>query len=79
MAKNPPQPFDDGKTEAEATRRPRALFEALELLEDLALLVAGDTEPGVPNLDPHRACDAAAADQHAPLRRVLDGVGDEIL
>ena len=39
------QPFDDRQAEAEAARDPRALFEAVKLLEDLAALSTGMPTP----------------------------------
>ena len=73
------QPFDDRQAKAEAARDPRALFEAVELLEDLAALGHGNADAGVVDADLQRLPVAAAADQHAPARGIFDGVGDEIL
>ena len=56
--------LDDGKPEPEAARHPRALVEALELLEDDLLLARGDAEAGVDDLDAQLLADAPAAHQH---------------
>ena len=79
MVEHARQPLDDRETQAKAARDPRALFEAVEFLEDLAALERGDADTGVvdPDLQPLAA--AAAADQHAAARGVFDGVGNKIL
>ena len=45
------KPLDDRQAEPEAARDPRALFEAMELLEDLAALDHGNADAGVVDAD----------------------------
>ena len=71
--------FDDRKPEPEAARHLGALVEPVELREDAALLGARNADPGIVDVDAQLAAAPAAADQHAALRRVFDGVGDEVL
>ena len=71
--------LDDRQAEAQAARHLGALVEPLELAEDHALLGLRNAEPGVVDVDAQLAARAPAADQHAALRRVFDGVGDQVL
>ena len=57
----------------------RALVEAVEFAEDVALLRLRNADAGVVDVDAQAGRLPAAADQHAAVRRVLDRVGDEIL
>ena len=72
--------LDDREAKPEAARHLGTLIEAVELLENRALLRAA----GCRARCRRRRCAAvaaagAAADQHAALGRVFDGVGDEVL
>ena len=71
--------LDDGEAEAQAPRDLRALIEALELAEDDALLRGRNAEAGIPDLENEMRAAPARADEHAARRRVLDGVGDQVL
>ena len=50
-----------------------------ELLEDCLQLVLGDTDAGVPDLDPEPRATAAGAEQDLAGRGALDGVADQVL
>src|SRR6185312_15399007 len=67
------------KSQAQPTRDPRALVEAVEFDEDIALLRLRNADAGVADVDAQLTAAPSAADQHAARRRVFDGVGDEIL
>ena len=64
MIEHAREPFDDRQPEAEAARDPRALFEAMKFLEDLAAFDDGDTDAGIIDANLQRLATAAAADQH---------------
>ena len=51
----------------------------MELLEYLAALQGRNTDAGVVDLDLQRRAVAPAADQHAAVRGIFDGVRDEVL
>ena len=69
----------DREAKAQPARHLGAFVEPLKFAEDHALLGLRDAEPGVENVDPQPSVAASAADQDTALRRVLHGVGDEIL
>src|SRR6185437_11265081 len=71
--------LDDRKAKSEAARNQRALLQPVKLLEDLAALEDRDADPGVIDAELQRRAAAAAADQHAAVRRIFDGIGDQIL
>ena len=71
MAEHAPEPLHDRKAEPEPARGARALIEPQELVEDRRCLSSGIPEPGVPDLDAHRAAAPAAADEHAALRAYI--------
>src|SRR4029453_11949933 len=71
--------LDDRKPEPQAAGDLGALLEAMKFLEDRALLRVGNAKPGIAHVDAQPSTVAPATDQHAALRRVLDGVRDEIL
>ena len=71
--------LDDRQAEAQAARHLGALIEAVEFLEDRLLLRMRDAEPGIVDVDAQPPAPAPAADQHAAVGRVLDGVGDQVL
>ena len=52
---------------------------ALVVFSFCPLLGLRDAEPGVVHIDPQPAVAQAAADQHAPLVGVLDGIGHQVL
>ena len=51
----------------------------MELREHRPLLLGRNAEPRVPDLDARRARNAAAADQHPALDRILERVRNEVL
>ena len=55
------------------------VVELIEVLEDDPTLVLGDARPRVPHLDAQVPAIASAAEQDAPLRRVPNRIGDEVL
>ena len=71
--------LDDRKTQAQPARDPGALIEAVEFDEDVALLGFRNADAGVVDVDAQVLAAPPAADQHAPRRRVFDGVGDQVL
>jgi len=71
--------FDDRQAQAEAARNPRALIEPVKLDEDVAALGLWNADAGIVNVDAQIRASGAAADQHLAIRRVFDGVGDEVL
>ena len=79
MAEHATETLDDREAKPQAARDPRPLIEPLELLEHRPLPVGGNAEPGVPDLDPHLAARAPAADQNAAFQRVFQRIGDEVL
>jgi hypothetical protein len=79
MVEHARQALDDREPKAQAARDPRALFQAVKFLEDLAALEHGNPDAGVVDADLQRRAAPPATDQHAPLRGVFDGVGDEVL
>ena len=79
MVEHARQALDDRQAKAEAARDPRALFEPVEFLENLAALLRGNADAGVIDGDLQRLAVAAAADQHASARGIFDRVGNEVL
>ena len=73
------QPLDDRQSEPEAAGNPRALLEAMELLEDLGALDDRNADAGIVDADLQGLAVAPAADQHTAVRGVFDGIGDEVL
>ena len=69
----------DRQAEAQAARDLGALVEPVEFAEDGALLRLRDAEAGIVDVDAQASAPPAAADQHAALGRVFDGVGDQVL
>ena len=69
----------DRQAEAQPARDLGALVEPVEFLEDLAPLRRRDADAGIVDVDPQPAAPPPAADQHAAVRRIFDGVGDEVL
>src|SRR5207244_11532910 len=65
--------------EPEAAGNPRALLEAMELLEDLGALDDRNADAGIVDADLQGLAVAPAADQHTAVRGVFDGIGDEVL
>ena len=55
MVEHARQPLDDRQPQAQAARDPRALFEAMEFLEDLAALEHGNADAGVVDADLQRS------------------------
>src|SRR6516164_3810233 len=64
----------DRKPKAKPLGLPRAFRQALELLEDRALLKLGDADTAIPNLEKHVSAAPARPDQHAASQCVFDRV-----
>jgi hypothetical protein len=79
VAKHACDALDDRQAEPKAGGNPRALVEAMEFDEDVALLGLGNAHACVHHVDPQFTVVPAASDQNASLRRVLDRVGHKIL
>src|SRR6185312_6866623 len=73
------QALDDGKAKPQAARDPRALLQTVKFLENLAPLERGNADAGVVDANLEQTSAPAATDQHASMRGVFDGVGDEVL
>lgn len=54
------------------------LLRLVELLEDAALLLFGDADAGVPDLQEQLVTTAATRNEHATVFGVADGVGDQV-
>lgn len=72
------QPIDDGKTKPETAGVLIGYFKAVELAENLLMLVVRDADARVPDLDAQPIRPPAAADQHAAGRRIADCVRYEV-
>ena len=73
------EPLDDRQSEPQAASDPGALFEPVKLLEDFTALEKRNADAGIVDADLQCGAVTAAAHQHAAVRRVFDGVGDQIL
>src|SRR5690349_6828703 len=51
----------------------------MEFLENLALLRGRDTKACIPNVDTQTIAASAAANQHAAVEGIFDGVGNKVL
>src|SRR5207248_8431851 len=66
MIKQPAQPVDNGKPETKAGASVAVRFaEAIELAEDVLLLILRNPSSSIPNLDEQAVSSLAAADDHA--------------
>ncbi len=79
MAEHAGDLVDDGQTQTEAAILIRShALAALELLKDFLELVRGDAHAGIPDLDGQALPTPAAAQKHASLGRVANGVGQQV-
>ena len=71
--------LNDREAEADAAGDPSALVEAMEFFEHRAMFGRRNADPGIINIDAEPLALTPAADQHAAVRCVFDGIGNEVL
>ncbi len=79
MAEHLREAAHDGEAEAEAGLAGNVVMGALELLEDRVAPVLGNARSGVADLHQNVCSPSPDADQHAAMRRVTEGVGEQVL
>jgi hypothetical protein len=71
--------LDDRQAETQPARYARTLIEPVKFEKDFALFGFRNADAGVDHIDPNVRSLAPAADQHASLWGIFDGVGNEVL
>ncbi len=70
---------DDGQTQAKSRLARRVAVLALEFLKHRLAPVLGNAGPGVADLHQHMVAAHPRPDQHAAVRGIAQGVGDQVL
>src|SRR5262249_6669628 len=71
--------LDDRQTESQSARNFCALIQTMEFDKYVAPPGSRTADSGVVNVNPQLLAAPAASDKNAPLRRILDGVGNKVL